>query len=92
VPAASPRDRCGGEAKAWIYDEGYSAEMLAEEFPTLSLALIHKTIGFYLENRADIDTYIAQCATRSSATHRPRRAAPVSRSSASAWPRHTLAS
>jgi hypothetical protein len=27
----------------------------------LSLALIHKTIGFYLENRTDIDAYIAQC-------------------------------
>ena len=53
--------RIGIQHVVHFYDEGYSAEMLAEEFPTLSLALIHKTIGFYLENRADIDAYIAQC-------------------------------
>jgi hypothetical protein len=32
--------------------------MLAEEFPTLSLALIHKTIAFYLENQAEADLMI----------------------------------
>jgi hypothetical protein len=32
-----------------------------EEFPTLSLALIHKTIAFYLENRAETDAYVARC-------------------------------
>ena len=52
--------RIGIQHVVHVYDEGYSAEMLAEEFPTLSLALIHKTIGFYLENRTDIDAYIAQ--------------------------------
>ena len=51
--------RIGIQHVVHFYDEGYSAEMLAEEFPTLSLALIHKTIGFYLENRADIDACIA---------------------------------
>ena len=35
------------------YNEGYSAEMLVCQFPTLPLALIHKVIGFYLENKAD---------------------------------------
>src|SRR5262245_34475575 len=41
------------------YQEGYSAEMLAEEYPTLSLALIHKVIAFYLENQAEVDAYMA---------------------------------
>ena len=46
-----------------FYNEGYSPEMLAEQFPTLSLALIHKTIGYYLENKADVDAYVAKIRT-----------------------------
>lgn len=42
-----------------LYNEGYSPEMLLEYFPTLSLALIHKTIAFYLENEAELDRYVA---------------------------------
>lgn len=41
-----------------LYRNGYSPEMLAAHFPTLSLALIHKTIAFYLENAADMDRYV----------------------------------
>ncbi len=39
------------------YNRGYSAEMLAEEFDTLSLPHIHKTIAFYLENKKWVDDY-----------------------------------
>ena len=42
-----------------LYNDGYSPEMLLEYFPTLSLAVIHKAIAFYLENQAEIDRYIA---------------------------------
>ena len=41
------------------YNEGYSPEMLLGEYPTLPLALIHKVIAFYLENRAEVDAYVA---------------------------------
>ena len=41
-----------------VYNQGFSAEMIAGQFPTLPLALIHKVIGFYLENRADVDAYV----------------------------------
>src|SRR5260370_19915970 len=41
------------------YNEGYSPEMLWSEYPDLSLALIHKTIGFYLENQQEVDAYLA---------------------------------
>jgi hypothetical protein len=34
--------------------------MLIEQFPTLSLALVHKVIAFYLENQAEVDAYIAR--------------------------------
>lgn len=40
------------------YNEGESAEMLASRYPTLSLSLVHKTIAFYLDNRAEVDAYV----------------------------------
>ena len=43
------------------YEEGFSPEMLACEYPSLSLAVIHKVIAFYLENRVDVERYIADC-------------------------------
>lgn len=43
------------------YNDGYSAEMLACQYPTLPLALIHKIIAFYLENKPDVDAYMATC-------------------------------
>ncbi len=43
------------------YQDGYSAEMLAGQFPDLPLSLIHRVIAFYLDNRSDVDAYIASC-------------------------------
>lgn len=45
------------------YNEGYSADMLCERFPTLPLVLIHKVIVFYLENRDVVDGYLADSRT-----------------------------
>ena len=42
------------------YNEGASPETLAQQYPTLSLALIHKVIAFYLENVSSIDAYVAE--------------------------------
>lgn len=44
------------------YWEGYSVEMMSEEFPTLPLALIYKVLGFYLENQTECDRYAAEVA------------------------------
>ncbi len=35
--------------------------MLVCEYPMLSLVTIHKVIAFYLENKSEVDTYIARC-------------------------------
>ncbi len=43
------------------YNDGCSAEMLACQYPSLPLALVHKVIAFYLENRANVDAYVANC-------------------------------
>jgi uncharacterized protein (DUF433 family) len=41
------------------YNEGYSPEMLLGQYPSLPLPLIHRVIAFYLENRAEVDAYVA---------------------------------
>jgi uncharacterized protein (DUF433 family) len=48
-----------------LYIEGNSAEMLLGFFPTLSLALIYKALAFYLENKAAVDAYVADCEAES---------------------------
>jgi uncharacterized protein (DUF433 family) len=45
------------------YNDGFSAEMLVGQFPDVPLALVHKVIAFYLENRHDVDAYVAECRT-----------------------------
>src|SRR5262249_24325626 len=55
------RHRIGLQDVVYYYNEGHSAEALAEMFPTLTLALIHKLIAFYLENQANVDAYVASC-------------------------------
>ena len=47
-----------------FYQEGYSAEMLHERFPTLSMALIHKMLGFYWKYRARIDADLSEIRER----------------------------
>ena len=44
-----------------LYAEGYTPEQLADHFPTLPLALMHKVIAFYLENRSEVDAYRTRC-------------------------------
>src|SRR5580658_9890798 len=41
------------------YNQGYSAEMLLDQYPTLNLPLIQKVIAFYGNNPADVDAYVA---------------------------------
>jgi uncharacterized protein (DUF433 family) len=43
------------------YDqEGHTPEMLQERFPSIPLALIGQVLGFYQENRASVDAYVAE--------------------------------
>ncbi len=41
-----------------LYREGNTAEQIAEELESLGLALVYKTLAFYLENRAEVDAYV----------------------------------
>ena len=53
--------RLGLASLIHYYNEGLSAEMLACEYPSVSLSVVHKMIAFYLENRAAVDEYITRC-------------------------------
>src|SRR5205823_6168517 len=52
--------RIGLQDLVYYYNEGHSAEALLDMFPTLTLALIHKLIAFYLEHRVDVDAHVAR--------------------------------
>jgi uncharacterized protein (DUF433 family) len=43
------------------YNEGYSPEMLLEQFPTLTRQQIEQVLDFYRDNRGEVDTYVARC-------------------------------
>jgi uncharacterized protein (DUF433 family) len=45
------------------YRAGYSPEMLACQFPTLPLALIHKVIAYYLDHTPEVEAYVNTCRT-----------------------------
>jgi uncharacterized protein (DUF433 family) len=51
--------RVGLEHLLHLYNQGYSPEMMWEEYPAISLAVVHKVIAFYLENTAAVDDYLA---------------------------------
>jgi len=42
------------------YGDGLSPEEIALEYPSLHLAVVHKIIAYYLENREEVDRYIAE--------------------------------
>jgi uncharacterized protein (DUF433 family) len=41
------------------YNEGYSPEMLREQFPTVPPEQLSKVPAFYRQNRAEVDAYVA---------------------------------
>jgi hypothetical protein len=41
-----------------MYADGSSAEMIAAQYPSLPLPLIHRVIAFYLENQVEVDAYM----------------------------------
>ena len=53
--------RIGLQHVVYLYNEGYSPEMLREEFPTLALSVLHRVIAFYLEHQTEVDDWIAAC-------------------------------
>ncbi|MDY7013541.1 MAG: DUF433 domain-containing protein [Cyanobacteriota bacterium] len=44
------------------YLQGYSAEKILEELPTLNMEKIYATLTYYLHNRAEMDAYMLRLA------------------------------
>ena len=42
------------------YNEGYSPEQIAQEYPGLTLEVIHAVIAYYLHNKSDVDAMTAR--------------------------------
>ncbi|HVG28173.1 MAG TPA: DUF433 domain-containing protein [Pyrinomonadaceae bacterium] len=44
----------------YAFDEGATPEEIAQAYPSLDLAAIYSVIGYYLQNRAEIEQYLGQ--------------------------------
>jgi uncharacterized protein (DUF433 family) len=43
------------------YTDGLSVDTIAEEFDTVPREVIDRVIAFYLDNKAEVDEYVARC-------------------------------
>ena len=44
----------------YAFNEGATPEEIAQDFPTLDLAAIYVVVGYYLQNRAEVEQYLEQ--------------------------------
>jgi uncharacterized protein (DUF433 family) len=42
------------------FNEGATPEEIAQDFSTLNLAAVYAVVGYYLQNRAEVEDYLAQ--------------------------------
>ena len=42
------------------FHEGATAETIAQQYPSLTLADVYAVIGYYLRHQADVDAYLAE--------------------------------
>ena|SRR5713226_8385980 len=59
------------------FDEGATAEEIAQQYPSISLADVYQVIGYYLRHSSELDPYLAR---RRQDSHETRR------SNESKWP------
>ncbi len=43
------------------YQDGFSIQQLAEEFPTLAPSLLQQVIDYYSSNKQEVDEYLSRC-------------------------------
>lgn len=48
------------DSLVYLFREGMSAESMVESYPALTLEQVHGALAFYLANRKEIDSYIAE--------------------------------
>jgi uncharacterized protein (DUF433 family) len=48
------------DSVVYAFDKGATPEEIAQSFPTLDLATIYSVIGYYLQNRSEVEQYLAR--------------------------------
>ena len=69
--------RVGIEVVITAYQDGYSPEAIALDYPSLILEQIHATITYYLQNRDALDAYLARLDARFTATRARQESQPA---------------
>ena len=46
------------------FNDGATPEEIAQDFPTLELSAIYALVGYYLQNRAEVEQYLEQRETQ----------------------------
>jgi uncharacterized protein (DUF433 family) len=44
----------------FAFNEGYTAEEIAQQYPSVPLADVYSVIGYYLHNRPELNSYLAK--------------------------------
>ena len=52
------------------FNEGATAEEIAQQYPSVELADIYYVIGYYLRRRAEVEAYLGERQTQSAETRR----------------------
>lgn len=48
------------DSVVYAFGEGATPEEIAQDFPTLDLAAVYSVIGYYLQNRAEVEEYLGR--------------------------------
>ena len=61
------------DSLVYLFREGMSAESMVESYPDLTLEQVYGALAFYLANKREIDTYLAEGQRASDVQHRQSR-------------------
>ncbi len=61
------RTRVTLETLVCAFQDGATAEEIAQQYPSVSLADIYQVIGYYLHHKAEVEAYLSQCLRASEA-------------------------
>jgi uncharacterized protein (DUF433 family) len=61
------------DSLVYLFREGMSAESMVESYPALTLEQVHGALAFYLRNRREIDSYLADGGLAAQSQHRQSR-------------------
>ncbi|MGA7240521.1 MAG: DUF433 domain-containing protein [Bryobacteraceae bacterium] len=61
------RTRVTLETLVGAFQDGATAEEIAQQYPSVSLADIYQIVGYYLRHKAEVEAYLSRCQRTSEA-------------------------